>query len=135
MDFPLAQIWSLSRSQRTPKMSCIGNCIKKLWLRSANLYFAQRISIWRTEFPESIFLLHECWTKQINICGVIKQNQSEVSQIHFFIFLTNLCTIFTATFCRKPHWNWWIGSKDMSSWRMLKTIGNKQNFLLCLALS
>ena len=50
MDFPLAQIWSLSRSQRTPKMSCIGNCIKKLWLRSANLYFAQRIFIWRTEF-------------------------------------------------------------------------------------
>ena len=35
MDFPLAQIWSLSISQRTPKMSCIGNCIKKLWLRSA----------------------------------------------------------------------------------------------------
>ena len=50
MDFPLAQIWSLSKSQRTPKMSCIGNCINKLWLRSENLYFAQRISIWRTEF-------------------------------------------------------------------------------------
>ena len=50
MDFPLAQICSLSRSQRTPKMSCIDNCIKKLWLRSANLYFAQRIFIWRTEF-------------------------------------------------------------------------------------
>ena len=50
MDFPLAQIWSLSRSQRTPKMRCIGKCIKKLWLRSANLYFAQRIFIWRTEF-------------------------------------------------------------------------------------
>ena len=50
MYFPLAEIWSLSRSQLTPKISCIGNCIKKLWLRSANLYFAQRISIWRTEF-------------------------------------------------------------------------------------
>ena len=50
MDFPLVQIWSLSTSQRTPKMSCIGNCIKKLWLRSANLYFAQKIFIWRTEF-------------------------------------------------------------------------------------
>ena len=50
MNFPLAQIWSLSRSQLTPKMSCIGNCIKKLWLRSAILYFAQRIFIWRMEF-------------------------------------------------------------------------------------
>ena len=50
MDYPLAQIWSLSRSQRTPKMSCIGNSIKKLWLRSANLYFAQLIFMWRTEF-------------------------------------------------------------------------------------
>ena len=50
MDFPLAQIWILLRSQLTPKMSCIGNCIKKLWLRSAILYFAQRIFIWRMEF-------------------------------------------------------------------------------------
>ena len=50
MDFPLAQVWSLSRSQRSPKISCIGNCIKKLWLRSANLYFAQRIFIGRPEF-------------------------------------------------------------------------------------
>ena len=44
------QTWSLSRSQLTPKMSCIGNCIKKLWLRSPILYFAQRIFIWRMEF-------------------------------------------------------------------------------------
>ena len=50
MDFPLAQIWSLLRSQLTPKMSCIGNFIKKLWLRSAILYFAQRIFIYRMEF-------------------------------------------------------------------------------------
>ena len=50
INFPLAQILSLSRSPRTPKMSCIGNCIKKLRPRSANLYFAQRIFIWRTEF-------------------------------------------------------------------------------------
>ena len=50
MDFSLEQIWSLSRSQLTPKMSCIGNCINKLRLRSANLYLAQRILIWRTEF-------------------------------------------------------------------------------------
>ena len=68
MDFPLAQIWSLSRSQLTPKMSCIGNWIKKLWLRSANLYFAQRISIWRTEFQSGFsFFLHGCRTNQINI--------------------------------------------------------------------
>ena len=28
--------------------------IKKLWLRSANLYFAQRIFIWRTEFGNGV---------------------------------------------------------------------------------
>ena len=67
MDFPLAQFCSLSRSQRTTKMSCIGNCIKKLWLRSANLYFAQRISIWRTEFQNGLSFLHGCRTNQINI--------------------------------------------------------------------
>ena len=33
-----------------------------------------------------------------------------------------------SSFCRKPHWNWSVGSKDMSSWRMPKTIGNKRLF-------
>ena len=71
----------------------------------------------------------------IVICGVIKQNQSEVGQIQFSFFKVTVCTIFTATFYREPHWNWSIDSKDMSSWRMPKTIGNKRHFLLCLALS
>ena len=64
--FPLAQIWSLWRSKRTPNMSCIGNCIKKLWLRSANLYFGQRIFIWRTEFQNGFSFLYGCRTNQIN---------------------------------------------------------------------
>ena len=59
---------------------------------------------------------------------MIKQNQFEVGQIQFSFFLLTVCTIFRATFCRKPHWNWSIGSKDMSSWRMSKTIGNKGHF-------
>ena len=67
MDFPLAQIWSLSKSQRTPKMSCIGNCIKKLCLRSANLYFAQRIFIWRTEFQNGFSFCMDVEPNQINI--------------------------------------------------------------------
>ena len=33
-----------------------------------------------------------------SICGVIKQNQSEVGQIQFSFFLLTVCTIFTATF-------------------------------------
>ena len=37
-------------STDTKDDSCIGNFIKKLWLRSAILYFAQRIFIWRMEF-------------------------------------------------------------------------------------
>ena len=69
------------------------------------------------------------------ICGVIKQNQSEVSQIQFSSSELTVCTIFTATFCRKPHWNQSIGSKDMSSWRMPKTIGNKRHLLFWLGLS
>ena len=31
IDFPLTRVWSLSRSQRSPKISCIGNCIKKYY--------------------------------------------------------------------------------------------------------
>ena len=69
------------------------------------------------------------------LCFVIKQNQSEVGQIQFPVFYLTVCIILTTTFCRKPHWNWSIGSKDMSSKRMPKTIGNKRHFLLCLALS
>ena len=76
-----------------------------------------------------------CQVSAMDICGVIKQNQSEVGQIHFSVFYIPVCTIFTATFCRKSHWNWSVGSKDMSSWRMPKTIGNKRHFRLCLALS
>ena len=52
-----------------------------------------------------------------------------------FIFLTNCVHHFQSYICRKPHWNWSIGSKDMSSWRMPKTKGNKRDFLICLALS
>ena len=37
-----------------------------LWLRSANLYFAQRIFIWRTEFASGFSFLQRCWTNQIN---------------------------------------------------------------------
>ena len=31
-----------------------------------------------------------------------------------------------ATFYNRPHWSWSIGSKDMCSWRVAKTIGNKE---------
>ena len=37
------------------------------------------------------------------IRGVIKQDQSEVGQIHFPVFYLTVCIIVTATFCRKPH--------------------------------
>ena len=35
------------------------------------------------------------------ICGVIKQNQSEVGQIQFSFFQLTVCTIFTASFAEK----------------------------------
>ena len=82
--------------------------------------------------------IHQSMFKQepiVHICGVIKQNQSEVGQIQFPVFFLTASIIFTATFCRKPHWNWSIGSKDKSIQRMPKTIGNKRHFLLYLALS
>ena len=31
-----------------------------------------------------------------------------------------------STFYNKPHWNGSIGSKDTGSWRIAKTIGNKE---------
>ena len=67
MDFPLKQIWSLSRSRKSPNISCVSDCIKKLSLRSANLYFVQCIFNWRTEFATGFLPLHGCWTNKINI--------------------------------------------------------------------
>ena len=65
MDFPLAQIWSLLRSQLTPKMSCIGNCIKKSPF--CNFVFCATDFYLANGIPEWIFLLYGCRTNQINI--------------------------------------------------------------------
>ena len=98
MDFPLAQIWSLSRAQQTPKMSCIGNCIRKLWLRFANLYFAQRISIWRTEFQNGIFLLHGWRTNQINIYSPKGSSFKPFFGTFLFCFIFWIFSIFWISF-------------------------------------
>ena len=37
------------------------------------------------------------------ICGVIKQNQSEVGHIQFSVSYWIVTSICKATFCRKPH--------------------------------
>ena len=50
--------------------------------------------------------------------------------VSYFIELLNL-----GTFCRKSHLNRTSGSKVMSNWRILKTIENKRNSFLFLALS
>ena len=60
MDFRLAQMWNFSRSQKSPKASCICDFIKKLWLRSANLYFVRRIFIWRPEFASGFSFFAGC---------------------------------------------------------------------------
>ena len=44
-----------------------------------------------------------CPVLYILVCGMIKQNQSEVSQIQFTVFFLTVCIISTAIFCRKPH--------------------------------
>ena len=40
------------------------------------------------------------------MCGVIKQNQSEVGHIQFSVSYWIVTSICKATFYRKPHWNW-----------------------------
>ena len=74
MDFPLAQVWSLSRSQRPLKISCIDNCFKKLWLRSANLYFAQRIFIPSVNlyFAQRIFIGRTEFATRFSFCMNVK---------------------------------------------------------------
>ena len=82
----------------------------------------------------STMLQHAIYFKQVGsfacfrICGVIKQNQSEVGQIQFSFFQLTEWTILKATFCRKPHWNWSIGSKDMNIWRMSKNNRKQKEF-------
>ena len=53
--------------------------------------------------------------KNKDICGVIKQNQSEVGHIQFSVSNGIVTSICKATFCRKPHWNWTTSSKDISN--------------------
>ena len=50
-----------------------------------------------------------------SICGVIKQNQSEVGHIQFSVSYWIVTSICKVTFCRKPHWNWTTSSKDISN--------------------
>ena len=71
---------------------------------------------------------------EILICGVIKQNQSEVSQIQFPVFFLIVCIIFTATFCRNPIKIGQLVPKIRAVKGCKKTKGNKRHFLLCLAL-
>ena len=69
------------------------------------------------------------------ICSVIKQNESEVSQIQFSFFWLCLYIICKASFYSKLHWNCLIGSKNTGSWRVAKTIGNKEiNYFVWLHL-
>ena len=51
-----------------------------------------------------IRLLITKWVfNKVNICGEIKQNESELMHIIFLVFCLMLCSIQRATFCRKPH--------------------------------
>ena len=45
------------------------------------------------------------------------------SILHLMIDCIHHCI---ATFNNRSYWNWSIGSKDMDSWRVAKTIGNKE---------
>ena len=70
-----------------------------------------------------------------HICDAIKQNESELEKIHFLFFSIFYWDSIQVLIWWKPHIDWAIGSKDMNSWRVAKTIGNKRNYLLCLAIS
>ena len=55
------------------------------------------------------YIHHHIHSMQVNesedkvICGVIKQNQSEVGNIPFSVSYWIVTSICKATFCRKPH--------------------------------
>ena len=66
---------------------------------------------------------------------MIKQNESEFEHITFLVFYLVLFSIQRATFCKKPIKNWTYHCKVMTYWKVVKTIGNKRIYFLCLALS
>ena len=54
---------------------------------------------------------------------------------NIFSFLFDWVLIWKGTFHWKPHLIWTSGSKVLSNWRILKTIENKRNAFLLLAVS
>ena len=48
-------------------------------------------------------LVHDVIIIAVHICGVIKQNQSEVDHIQFSVSYGIVTSICKAIFCRKPH--------------------------------
>ncbi len=70
-----------------------------------------------------------------NICDAIWGNHSDVEHVTFSDFYLIELLIWRGTFCWKPHLNRTSGSKVMSNWRILKTIENKRNSFLFLAIS
>ncbi len=69
------------------------------------------------------------------ICDIIKQNQSQVGDIQFWVFYMILNNNTEATFCWKPHQNWTFSSGDMSKCRSSKTIGNTRSCFIWWAIS
>ncbi len=78
------------------------------------------------------------WRRATLLCDVIWGNQSEVEHVtfsDFYLTELNKVLIWRGTSCWKPHLNQTSGSKVMSNWTILKTIENKRNSFLFLAIS
>ena len=55
--------------------------------------------------------------------------------LHFQFSIRSKCSFGEVYFAENPHLNWTSGSKGMSNWKVLKTIDNKRNSFLLLAIS
>ena len=96
-------------------------------------YCGSIVAWWRDENKPHIFGLKimvlcygegDNWVQYVgqnNIHDVIKQNESEVTQIQFSFFWLIVYIICKATFYNRSHWNLLIVFKDMGSWRVAKT--------------
>ncbi len=73
--------------------------------------------------------------QQYHTGNQLRKSVFKSNRWHFSVFYLIEVLIWRGNFCWKPHLNQTSGSKVMSNWRILKTIENKRNSFLFLAIS
>ena len=78
--------------------------------------------------PKNI-MFQPAWTRSQYVMQTSKISLNS-SQIQFSLFWLIVYIICKTTFYNRPQWSWSIGSKDTGSWRVSKTIGNKESICI-----